>query len=91
MLRSILLISFSAIIFAAVAFALRWIGSQTAPQLVILLAALGSLNVLFYSRFVRDSALKDNLEDTPIVESHSKHLASGPTLAAKGTISALVA
>jgi hypothetical protein len=36
--------------------------SQTALLLVILLSAIGSLDVIFYSRWVRLSALKDNLE-----------------------------
>jgi hypothetical protein len=62
MLRLILVASFSAIIAAAVAFGFWWITSQTAPLLIILLSAIGSLNVIFYSRWVRLSALKDNLE-----------------------------
>ena len=36
--------------------------SQTALLLVILLSAIGSLDVIFYSRWVRLSALKDNVE-----------------------------
>jgi hypothetical protein len=62
MLRLILMASFSAIIAAAVAFGFWWITSQTALLLVILLSAIGSLNVIFYSRWVRLAALKDNLE-----------------------------
>jgi hypothetical protein len=63
MLRLILLISFSAVILAAAGCTLWWVGSQTGLQLVILLSVIGSLNVLFYARFVRDTALMDNLED----------------------------
>lgn len=61
MLRLILLVSFSAITAGAVGFGLWWISSQTAPLLVILLAALGALNVIFYSRWVRLGWLKNNL------------------------------
>jgi hypothetical protein len=62
MLRVILLLSFSAIIVAAVAFSFSWITSQTAPLLVIFLSAMGSLSVIFYSRWARLAALKNNLE-----------------------------
>jgi hypothetical protein len=69
MLRVILLVSFSAIIVAAVAFTFWWMTSQTAPLLVIFLSAMGSLSVIFYSRWVRLSVeelsslgLKNNLK-----------------------------
>lgn len=74
MLRLILMVCFSAIIVAAVLFSFWWISSQTAPLLVICLSSLGSLNVIFYSRWVRPTALEDNLEDPPFVESNPKHL-----------------
>jgi hypothetical protein len=61
-LRLILMVSFSAIIVAAVAFGFWWITSQTAPSLVILLSAIGSLDVFFYSHWVRHRVLGDNLE-----------------------------
>jgi hypothetical protein len=62
MLRLILTVSFTAIITVAVAFGFWWITSQTAPLLVIFLSAIGSLDVIFYSHWVRLAALKDNLE-----------------------------
>ncbi len=62
MARLVLMVSFSAIIAAAVAFGVWWIASQTAPLLVIFLSAIGSLDVIFYSHWVRLSALKNNLE-----------------------------
>ena len=58
MLRVILMISFSAIILSATVFMCWWVSSETAPLLVFFLAVLASLNVLFYSRFVRDAALR---------------------------------
>jgi hypothetical protein len=61
MLRLILMVSFSVIILFATVFMCWWVSSQTAPMLVFFLAVLASLNVLFYSRFVRDAALMDNL------------------------------
>lgn len=61
-LRLILMVSFSAVIVAALAFGFWWTISQTAPLLVIFLAAIGSLDVLFYSHWVRLAALADNLE-----------------------------
>lgn len=64
MLRLILMVSFSAIIIAAAAFAYWWFISQTALLLVLLLSAIGTLNVVFYSRWVRLAALKDNLKDS---------------------------
>ncbi len=62
-LRLILMLSFSAIILAAAVFMCWWVSSQTAPLLVFFLAVIASLNVAFYSRFVRDTALIDNLVD----------------------------
>ena len=62
-LRLILMLSFSAIILAAAVFAFWWVSSQTAPLLVLFLVLVASLNVAFYSRFVRDTALIDNLVD----------------------------
>jgi len=62
-LRLILMLSFSAIILAAAVFMCWWVSSQTAPLLVLFLVLVASLNVAFYSRFVRDTALKDNLVD----------------------------
>jgi hypothetical protein len=50
-LRVILLVSFSAIIVAAGAYSFWWISSQTAQLLVIFLSAMGSLSVIFYSRW----------------------------------------
>lgn len=61
MLRLILMLSFSAIILAAAAFTYWWVSSQTAPLLVLFLGLLAFLNVAFYSRFVRDTALMHNL------------------------------
>ena len=65
-LRLILMLSFSAIILSAAVFMCWWVSSETASVLVFFLAVIASLNVLFYSRFVRDTALKDNLVDTRI-------------------------
>ncbi len=62
-LRLILMLSFSAIILAAAVFAFWWVSSQTVPLLVLFLVLVASLNVAFYSRFVRDTALIDNLVD----------------------------
>jgi hypothetical protein len=62
MLRLILMVSFSAIIVAALAFGFWWITLRTAPLLVIFLSAIGSLDVLFYSHWVRLAAVEDNLE-----------------------------
>jgi hypothetical protein len=62
MLRLILMVVFTAIIVAALAFGSWWIASQTAPLMVIFLSAIGALNVLFYSHWVRLSALGDNLQ-----------------------------
>ena len=62
-LRLILMLSFSAIILAAAVFMCWWVSSQTAPLLVLFLVLVASLNVAFYSRFVRDTALIDNLVD----------------------------
>jgi hypothetical protein len=64
MLRLILMVSFSTIILSATIFLCWWVSSQTAPLLVFSLAAIAALNVLFYSRFVRDAALMHNLIDT---------------------------
>ncbi len=63
-LRLILMLSFSAVILAAAVFMCWWVSSQTAPLLVLFLVLVASLNVAFYSRFVRDTALIDNLVDT---------------------------
>lgn len=60
MLRLILMVTFSAIIIAALAFGSWWIAFQTAPLLVIFLSAIGALDVLFYSRWMRLLALEDN-------------------------------
>src|SRR5260370_26780875 len=65
-LRLVLMFSFSAIILSPTVFICWWVFSETAPLLVFFLAVIASLNVLFYSRFVRDTALKDNLVDTRI-------------------------
>jgi len=62
MLQLILMVSFSAIIIAAAAFGFWWIISQTTPLLVIFLSAIGTIDVIFYSHWVRFAALKDNLE-----------------------------
>lgn len=61
-LRLILMVAFTAIIVAAAAFGFWWITSQTAPLLVIFLCAIGSIDVLFYSNWVRLSALEGNLK-----------------------------
>jgi len=50
MLRLILIISFSAIMLVAVAFGYWWIISETTLLLVLLLSAIGTLNVVFYCR-----------------------------------------
>ncbi len=62
MLRLILMVTFSAIIVSAVTFGFWWLASQTALLLVIFLSAIGSLDVIFYSHWVRLRALKDNLQ-----------------------------
>ncbi len=61
-LRLILLALFSAIIIAAALFFVAWTASQIVPLLVILLAAITTLNALFYARWVRQKALINNLE-----------------------------
>jgi len=72
MLRLILLTSFSAIILAAAVFTCWYASSQTAPLLVLSLLAIGCLNVVFYSHFLRDTALRDNLIDTSNADSRSR-------------------
>ena len=72
MLRLILLTSFSAIILAAAVFTCWFAASQTAPLLVLSLLAIGCLNVVFYSHFLRDTALRDNLIDTSNAGSRSR-------------------
>lgn len=72
MLRLILMVSFSSIIVAAAAFTYWWLISQTALPLVLLLSAIGTLNVVFYSRWVRLAALKDSLTDPPVVGDSGK-------------------
>jgi hypothetical protein len=72
MLRLILLTSFSAIILAAAVFTCWYASSQTAPLLVLSLLAIGYLNVVFYSHFLRDTALRDNLIDTSNADSRSR-------------------
>jgi len=62
MLRLILMVTFSAIVVSAVTFGLWWIASQTAVLLVIFLSAIGFIDVIFYSQWVRLAALKDNLQ-----------------------------
>ena len=79
MLRLILLTSFSVIILAAAVFTGWYTASQTAPLLVLFLLAVASLNVVFYSHFLRDVALKDNLIDTSTQESHPQFIAGPPT------------
>ena len=61
-LRLFLLSLFSAIIIAAALFFVARTAAQTAPLLVILLAAITTLNALFYGRWVRQKALINNLE-----------------------------
>ena len=65
MLRLILLVSFSTIMVAAVMFSYWWIIRQTALLLVLFLSAIGALNIVFYSRRVRLTALKNNLLEPP--------------------------
>lgn len=64
-LRLILLVLFSVIILAAAAFGFWWISSQTALLLVVFLTGTAYLNVAFYSRWVRDFALRNNLDIPP--------------------------
>jgi len=61
-LRLILMVSYSAIILAALAFAAWWLISEPALLMVIFLCAMGSFNVAFYSHWVRLSALQHSLE-----------------------------
>jgi len=61
-LRFILLFLFSVMILAATLFAVAWSASQTAPLLVTFLAAITTLNTLFYARWVRLRVLINNLE-----------------------------
>lgn len=60
--RFILLLTFSAIILAFTVFLVAWAASETAPVLVTFLAAIATLNTLFYARWVRLKALTFNLE-----------------------------
>ena len=62
LLRLMLMVTFSVIIFSAVTFGFWWIASQTALLLVVFLSAIGLLDVVFYSHRVRLLALKDNLQ-----------------------------
>lgn len=62
LLRLVLLTFFSAIILAATIFGVAWAASETAPLLVTLLAAITTLNAVFYARGVRLKALVNNLE-----------------------------
>ena len=61
-MRLILMVSFSIIIVVALAFAFWWMTPQPALLLVIFLCAVGSLNVIFYSHWVRLVTLKHSLE-----------------------------
>ena len=61
-LRLILMIAFSVIIIAALAFVSWWMTSQPALLMVISLCAMGSFNVVFYAHWVRLAALKHSLE-----------------------------
>ncbi len=61
-LRLVLLLLFSAIILAAIVWGLWWIALQTAPRLVTFLAAITTLNALFYARWVRLKALIHNMQ-----------------------------
>jgi len=65
MLRSMLMVSFSAIMIVAVAFGYWWIIGQTTPLLVLFISAIGASNVVFYTRCVRLTALRDNLLERP--------------------------
>lgn len=65
MLRGLLMVFFSAIVAVAVAFGYWWIIRETALLLVLFLSAIGVLNVVFYSRWVRVKALQDNLLEPP--------------------------
>ena len=65
MLRLILMVSFSTIIVVAVAFSYWWIIRQTALIFVLFLSAIGALNIVFYARWVRLTALKNNLLEPP--------------------------
>jgi hypothetical protein len=88
MLRLILMASFAAIIVAALAFGFWWISSQTTPLLVIFLSAIGSLDVLFYSRWVRLAALEDNFGMSPEPSPNLSENLSGAGLpASQGDIS----
>lgn len=58
MLRLILMVSFSAIMVVAAAFGYSWIIRQTTLLLVLFLSAIGALNIVFYSGWVRVKALK---------------------------------
>lgn len=60
--RFILLFIFSAIILAFTVFVVAWAASETAPVMVTFLAAIATLNTLFYARWVRLKALTFNLE-----------------------------
>ena len=62
LLRLMLMVTFSVIIFSAVTFGFWWIASQTALLLVVFLSAFGLPDVVFYSHRVRLLALKDNLQ-----------------------------
>ena len=65
MLRLILLVSFSAIMVGALIFSYWWVISQTTLSLVLFLSAIGALNIVFYTRRVRLTALKNNLLEPP--------------------------
>lgn len=62
LLRLIVLVLFSLIILPFVVFLLAWTGSQTAPLLVAILAAITILNAAFYARWVRQMVLINNFE-----------------------------
>lgn len=64
-LRGMLMVLFSAIMVVAVAYGYWWVVRQTTLLLVLFFSAMGALNVVFYSRWVRPTALKDNLQEPP--------------------------
>lgn len=65
LLRLILMVVFSAIMIPAVVFLIWFAAEQIAPLQVAIFCVILYANVLFYSRWVRIEALKDNFREPP--------------------------
>jgi hypothetical protein len=71
-LRLILMVVFSAIMIPAAVFLIWFAAEQIAPLQVAIFCVILYANVLFYSRWVRLEALKDNFREPPDFDLQSK-------------------